>query len=283
MRFRFYAVIQDLQGNVVDNASVYVYKAGTHVPAVVYFAENDTSGVSVVPQMMSGEDGVVSFWLDSSDYSYGQHFDLHFVKGAWSSYLDDVSIIVWDAVHAGDTDHAVNADHAENSDKLGGQDGSYYLSRANHTGTQPPSTISPQGSGSGLDSDKLDGQHGSYYLSRANHTGTQAPSTISPQGSGSGFDSDMLDGQHGTYYLSRANHTGTQAPSTISPQGSGSGLDADKLDGQDGTYYLNRANHTGTQAPGTISPQGDGSGLNSDMVDGYHIKDLLFFSMFFGG
>jgi len=271
MRFRFYAVVQDLQGNVVDNASVYVYETGTHVPAVVYFAENATSGVSVVPQTKSGEDGVVSFWLDSNDYSYGQHFDLQFVKESWSSYLDNVSIIVWDAVHA------------EDSDKLGGHDGSYYLNRANHTGTQPPSTISPQGSESGLDSDKLDGQHGSYYLSRANHTGTQAPSTISPQGSGSGLDSDMLDGQHGTYYLSRANHTGTQPPSTISPQGSGSGLDSDMLDGQHGVYYLSRANHTGTQPPSTISPQGEGSGLNSDMVDGYHIKDLLFFSMFFGG
>ncbi len=41
---------------------------------------------------------------------------------------------------------------------------------------------------------KLEGQPGSYYLSRANHTGTQAPSTISPQGSGSNLDADKLDG-----------------------------------------------------------------------------------------
>lgn len=35
------------------------------------------------------------------------------------------------------------------------------------------------GTGNGLDADLLDGQHGSYYLSRANHTGTQTASTIS--------------------------------------------------------------------------------------------------------
>jgi hypothetical protein len=35
------------------------------------------------------------------------------------------------------------------------------------------------GSGNGLDADKLDGQEGSYYLNRANHSGTQAASTIS--------------------------------------------------------------------------------------------------------
>jgi hypothetical protein len=54
-----------------------------------------------------------------------------------------------------------NADYANDSDKLDGQHGSYYLSRANHTDTQAPSTISPQGHGSGLDADKLDGFHAS--------------------------------------------------------------------------------------------------------------------------
>lgn len=35
------------------------------------------------------------------------------------------------------------------------------------------------GSGNDLDADTLDSQHGSYYLARANHTGTQTASTIS--------------------------------------------------------------------------------------------------------
>ena len=57
--------------------------------------------------------------------------------------------------------NANNANYANNADKLDGQDGSYYLNRANHTGTQAPSTISPQGSGSGLDADTVDGFHAS--------------------------------------------------------------------------------------------------------------------------
>lgn len=34
------------------------------------------------------------------------------------------------------------------------------------------------GTGSGLDADLLDGQHGTYYLDRANHTGTQVSTTV---------------------------------------------------------------------------------------------------------
>lgn len=37
----------------------------------------------------------------------------------------------------------------------------------------------PLGTGNGIDSDKLDGQDGVYYLSRANHSGTQLAATIS--------------------------------------------------------------------------------------------------------
>jgi hypothetical protein len=219
MRYRYYVVIQDLQGNVVSDADVYVYKAGTNIPVTVYLAENATQGVSVAPQVTSREDGVVLFWLESTEYEYGQRFDLQVVKGSLSFYLNNVPIIIWDVVHA------------ENADKLNGHDGLYYLNRANHIGESPPTAISPQGSGSELDSDKLDGYDGVYYLNRANHTGTQPPETIAPQGSGSGLDSDKLDGYDGVYYLNRANHTGTQPPETIAPQGSGSGLDSDMVDG----------------------------------------------------
>lgn len=47
-----------------------------------------------------------------------------------------------------------------------------------------------------LNADQLDGQHGSFYQARGNHTGTQAPGTISPQGAGSGLDADTVDGKH---------------------------------------------------------------------------------------
>lgn len=53
-----------------------------------------------------------------------------------------------------------------------------------------------------LNADKLDGQHGTYFQDRANHTGTQAPSSISPQGEGSGLDADKLDGKHASYFQS---------------------------------------------------------------------------------
>jgi hypothetical protein len=52
-----------------------------------------------------------------------------------------------------------------------------------------------------FNADTLDGQHGSYYLNRANHTGTQSPSTISPQGSGSGLNADMLDEMHADDFI----------------------------------------------------------------------------------
>jgi len=61
------------------------------------------------------------------------------------------------------------------------------------TGTSPL-VVSSTTLVSNLNADMVDGQHGAYYLARANHTGTQTPNTISPQGSGSGLDADKLDG-----------------------------------------------------------------------------------------
>jgi len=152
MRFRYYFVVQDAQGNVVSNASVSVYLAGTTTPAVVYSTRTSSQGNNTAPQLYSRENGSVVFWLDSNDYSYGQLFDIVVQKSNFSLTLSDVQIIVWDAV---------NAVNASNADKLDGQDGSYYLNRANHTGTLSPSIISPQGSGSGLNADMLDGLHAS--------------------------------------------------------------------------------------------------------------------------
>jgi hypothetical protein len=60
------------------------------------------------------------------------------------------------------------------------------------------------GAGSGIDADLVDGQHASALLARANHTGTQAPSTISPQGAGSGLDADLLDGQQASAIIAAA-------------------------------------------------------------------------------
>lgn len=74
-----------------------------------------------------------------------------------------------------------------------------------------PALITPQGTGSTLDADMVDGKHASDLLNRANHTGTQpsstitgtfAPSVISPQGSGSGLDADLLDGKDASAFAS---------------------------------------------------------------------------------
>jgi hypothetical protein len=45
---------------------------------------------------------------------------------------------------------------AQVTDRLGDKTSSEVLDRANHTGSQPPGTISPQGSGSGLNADTID-------------------------------------------------------------------------------------------------------------------------------
>jgi hypothetical protein len=42
-------------------------------------------------------------------------------------------------------------------------------------------------------------------LDRTNHTGTQTPATISPQGAGSGLDADLLDAQSGAFYRDVSN------------------------------------------------------------------------------
>ena len=149
MRFRYYFVVQDSAGNAVDGASVSVYLAGTSTPAIVYPTKTSNQGNSTVPQLYSRENGSVVFWLDSNDYDYGQLFDIVVQKGTFSWTLNDVEIIVWDVV---------------NASRLGGYDGSYYLNRANHTGTQPPNTISPQGSGSGLDADMVDGFNADDFI-----------------------------------------------------------------------------------------------------------------------
>jgi hypothetical protein len=177
MRFRYYFVVQDLAGNAIDGASVYVYLAGTSTPAIVYPVRQSTSGISTAPQLTSAVDGSVSFWLDSDDYGYGQLFDIVVRKDSIGFSMNDVQIIVWDAVNAG---------------KLDGQDGSYYLDRANHVGTQLPNTISPQGSGSGLNADMVDGYHA------GNSSGQVALSngTVCTN-----LNADMVDGYHADDFI----------------------------------------------------------------------------------
>jgi hypothetical protein len=57
--------------------------------------------------------------------------------------------------------YAIQAQVAADADTVDGYQAAEILSRANHTGTQPPSSISPQGASSGLGADTVDGLHAS--------------------------------------------------------------------------------------------------------------------------
>ena len=60
-----------------------------------------------------------------------------------------------------------------------------------------------------LNADKLDSQEGSYYLDRANGSGTQALTTITGHDTAAhdalNINADKLDGQHGSYYRDASN------------------------------------------------------------------------------
>jgi len=83
------------------------------------------------------------------------------------------------------------------------------------------------GATSGLDADLLDAQDGAYYLSRANHTGTQSADTLTDGTTNKAFlatERTKLTGiataatanSADATLLARANHTGSQTASTIS-------------------------------------------------------------------
>jgi hypothetical protein len=83
------------------------------------------------------------------------------------------------------------------------------------------------GAASGLDADLLDAQEGTYYLARGNHTGTQSADTIingttnkvftaTEQTKLTGIATGATANSADATLLARANHTGTQTASTIS-------------------------------------------------------------------
>jgi len=117
MRFRYYFVVADLAGNTIEDAAVSVYLAGTNNPATIYLTRTSEEGNNTPPQIYSDITGKVEFWVDSDDYDYGQLFKIVVVKDDWAFQVDDVQIIVWDAVRAV---RALEAEEAVNSDKLDG-------------------------------------------------------------------------------------------------------------------------------------------------------------------
>lgn len=107
---------------------------------------------------------------------------------------------------------AATAASATNSTQLNGQAASFYLARANHTGTQLSTTIS--------DFTEAAQDAAGAALTAGVHTGASVTYGAT-QDTANRFDiavtdSPSLNGQAAAFYLSRANHTGTQTASTIS-------------------------------------------------------------------
>jgi hypothetical protein len=99
------------------------------------------------------------------------------------------------------------------------------------------------GDGSGLDSDLLDGQHGTYYLARANHTGTQSADTITDGTTNKAYTATEKTKLAGIEAGATGDQTPYEILAAITTvDGSGSGLDSDLLDGQHGSYYQNASN-----------------------------------------
>jgi hypothetical protein len=66
--------------------------------------------------------------------------------------------------------------------------------------------------GYSLNASNLDGESADFYKARDNHTGTQLPSTVSPQGAGSGLDADTVDGMHAADLIGAPGPAGPPGP-----------------------------------------------------------------------
>ncbi|HEU4606546.1 MAG TPA: hypothetical protein VFS31_00455, partial [Chitinophagaceae bacterium] len=185
--------------------------------------------------------------------------------------------------------YADTARYALNSGQLQGQNLSYVLNRANHTGVQAISTITGQVDSNttyrdsinaisgrlatisvdsakyadtakyALNSGLLQGQSLSYVLNRSNHTGTQAISTITGQADSNSTYRDSINAisnRLGTISVDSSKYSDTAKYA----------LNSGLLQGQNLSYVLNRANHTGTQAISTIVGQTDSNATYRDSI-----------------
>ncbi len=158
-----------------------------------------------------------------------------------------------------------------NSLKLNGSTGSFYLDRANHTGTQTSSSISDFTTAVSAVVMLSSGTSGYALFASTSGWATNAAHSYTSD------NSTLLNGQNDAYYLNRTNHTGTQVAATISDfvsvtngiigaygtsgwatnsahaYTSDTATNATLLNSQNGAFYLNRTNHTGTQVAATIS------------------------------
>lgn len=183
--------------------------------------------------------GWITLTFDGASVSTSQFTEL--ARGNMQTFT-------YDTDGNGIVDNAATSGYAGH---LNGQSGSFYLDRANHTGTQTASTISDFNSAAQAAVMLVSGTSGYSMFSGTAGWATSAAFA---------YNALDLNGQPDTYYLNRANHNGTQTVSTISDLATNgtsgwavNAANAYDLNGQPGSYYLNRTNHTGTQTASTIS------------------------------
>ena len=125
MRVKFYGVIQDNEGNIVQGASISVYLAGTTNGATIYSSPSGGTGNSNPPQTSSGSDGRVEFWLEPSDYDFGTLFDIKIDYGQTSKTIYNQDIIKWFSGESNKWDGARK--YVSTSDPSGGDDGDIWF------------------------------------------------------------------------------------------------------------------------------------------------------------
>lgn len=151
------------------------------------------------------------------------------------------------------------------ADTLGGQVGSWYLARSNHTGTQVLASISDAGTAAARNV-PASGDAGAAEVVLGNDTRLSDSRTPTSHVHAGG---DITSGTVGTARLG----SGTANSTTfLRGDGSWAGIPddtaADTLGGQVGSWYLARSNHTGTQAHTTITGLGGLAVVNDPVSDG---------------
>ena len=143
------------QGRLTDDAGVPL--AGGHNVSFAIF-DTATGGSSLWvegPRALTLENGVVDVLLGELTPLASNVF-----TGVGERWLE---VSVGGAV-LGPRQRLSSVPYAHASDRLGDKALAEVLDRSAHTGTQPPSSISPQGVGSGLDADTVDGLDANKFI-----------------------------------------------------------------------------------------------------------------------
>lgn len=91
-RYAYKGTMRDGHGHVILSGTVSVYLAGTTTAASVYTASSGGTAVNSVTS--SATDGTFEFYVDESDYGYGQLFKIVLSKGGYTACtFDNIEII----------------------------------------------------------------------------------------------------------------------------------------------------------------------------------------------